>query len=333
MKTAAGNILKVGLPLAFGIYVVYYQYNQLEPEQVETIKQSFRDADYFWVLLSLFFGTLSHVSRAYRWRYTLSPLGIQVGFLNSYFAVMIGYVSNIVFPRLGEVSRCAVLAKYEKQPFEKLFGTVVAERVADMIILMSIIVIVLFLQMDMLRDSLADMIDSAGDSSSVFKKLAILTVVSIVILISGLVVFKVSSHPIIVKLKTFTKGLLDGVLSILKMKQKWEFIGHTAFIWAMYMVMFYVPFFALPETAEVPLAGVSAAFVMGGLSIVFVQGGIGIYPLFVALVLTLYGVSETSGLTLGWIIWTAQTVMLVGWGAISLICMPLNNRSIDILGD
>lgn len=333
MKKVLGNILKVGLPLAFGIYVIYYQYHQLEPEQVETIKQSFREANYFWVFLSLFFGTLSHVSRAYRWRYTLSPLGIQVRFLNSFLAVMIGYVANIVFPRLGEVSRCAVIAKYENQPFEKLFGTVVAERVADMIILLSIIVVVLFLQMDILNDTLADMMASAGDPALLIKKLAAVGALGLLVLVGGLFLIKNSSHPFILKIKSFVKGLVDGILSILKMEKKWAFIGHTAFIWIMYMAMFYVPFFALPETATVPLAGVLAAFVMGGLSIVFVQGGIGIYPLFVALVLSLYGVSETSGLTLGWIIWTAQTAMLIGWGAISLIAMPLYNRSLDLTAD
>lgn len=333
MKKVLGNILKVGLPLAFGLYVIYYQYNQLEEAQVETIKQSFRDANYFWVFLSLVFGTLSHVSRAYRWRYTLSPLGIKVSFLNSYFAVMIGYVANIVFPRLGEVSRCAVVAKYEKQPFEKLFGTVVAERVADMIILLSIIVVVLFLQMDILKDTLTDMMQSAGDPTTVLKKMVVIGVIGILLFAGGIVVLKVSTHPFILKIKTFALGLLDGILSILKMKKKWAFLGHTLFIWLMYMAMFYVPFFSLPETTDVPLAGVLAAFVMGGLSIVFVQGGIGIYPLFVALVLSLYGVSETGGLTLGWIIWTAQTAMLVGWGAVSLIAMPLTNREAKLISD
>ena len=246
---------------------------------------------------------------------------------------MIGYVANIVFPRLGEVSRCAVIAKYEKQPFEKLFGTVVAERVADMIILLSIIVVVLFLQMEILKETLTNMLESAGDPTTVLKKMVVIGAVGALFLAGGLVVLKVSSHPIILKIKTFAKGLLDGILSILKMKKKWAFLGHTTFIWVMYMAMFYVPFFALPETVDVPLAGVLAAFVMGGLSIIFVQGGIGIYPLFVALVLTLYGVSETGGLTLGWIIWTAQTAMLVGWGAISLIAMPLYNRAAGLTTD
>lgn len=307
--------------------MIYYQYNKLEPDQVETIKQSFREANYYWVLLSVFLGTLSHVSRAYRWRYTLNPINLQVGFINSFFAVMIGYVANIVFPRLGEVSRCAVVARYEKAPFEKLFGTVLAERVADMLILLSIIVIVLILQIDILKETLLEMIDSGGDPTALFQTLAIAGGVGLIGFMGLLFLLRVSSHPAVVKVKSILKGLLDGVLSIVRMEKKWAFIGHTAFIWAMYMLMFYVAFFSLPETSDVPLAGVLAAFVMGGLSIVLVQGGIGVYPLFVSVVLSLYGLTETTGLTLGWIIWTAQTTMVIGWGVISLIGMPLYNRS------
>ena len=307
--------------------MIYYQYTKLQPEQVETIRQSFAGANYYWVLLSVILGTLSHVSRAYRWRYTLNPIDLNVGFINSFFAVMIGYVANIVFPRLGEVSRCAVIAKYENAPFEKLFGTVLAERVADMIILLSIIVVVLLLQIDILQETLLDMVDSGGDPSTIFQTLGLIIGAGLLGFIGLLIFLKVSNHPFAVKVKSILQGLLDGILSILRMKKKWAFIGHTAFIWAMYMLMFYVAFFSLPETSNVPLAGVLAAFVMGGLSIVLVQGGIGVYPLFVSVVLGLYGLSETTGLTLGWIIWTAQTSMIIGWGVISLIGMPLYNRT------
>ena len=331
MKKLLGNILKVGLPLAFGIYVIHYQYNALEPEQIETIKDSFRNANYLWVLLSVILGTLSHMSRAYRWRYTLNPINLDVGFINSFFAVMIGYVANIVFPRLGEVSRCAVIAKYEKAPFEKLFGTVLAERVADMVILLSIIAIVLVLQLDILQTTLLEMVESGGDPEATIRNLLILGGVGVVLAIAGFVVIRVSNHPVVLKIKNLLRGLLDGILSILKMERKWAFIGHTAFIWLMYLLMFYVVFFSLPETSDVPMAGVLAAFVMGGLSIVLVQGGIGVYPLFVSVVLSLYGLSETTGLTLGWIIWTAQTLMVVGWGVISIVGMPIYNRSISSL--
>ena len=309
----------------FGVWVIWYQYNQLESDQVETIKQSFRDANYLFVLLSVFFGTLSHLSRAYRWRYTLAPLGIKIRFSNSFFSVMVAYVANIVFPRMGEVSRCAVIAKYEKQPFEKLFGTVVAERVADMVILLSIIAIVLVLQLDILSSTLDNLLAKGGDPQALIQKLVILGVVGLAVGVGGLIFIRRSNHPMALKVKNLLSGLIDGVMSILKMEKKWEFIAHTAFIWIMYLAMFWVVFFALPETSNVSTAGVLASFVVGGLSIVLVQGGIGVYPWGVSLVLVAYGVTETAGVTLGWIIWTAQTLMILFWGAISLIALPMVN--------
>lgn len=240
---------------------------------------------------------------------------------------MIGYAANIAFPRLGEVSRCAVVAKYENQPFEKLFGTVVAERVADMLILLSIIAVVLVLQLDILQQTLDDMLAKGGDPGDLILKLGIAGGVGLILFIGGFFILRNSKHPLVFKIKNLVVGLIDGVMSILRMEKKWAFIGHTAFIWVMYLLMFYVVFFALPETANVPVAGVLAAFVVGGLSIVLVQGGIGVYPLFVAVVLELYGLSETSGITLGWIIWTGQTAMIIGWGAISLIAMPMLNSA------
>jgi uncharacterized membrane protein YbhN (UPF0104 family) len=325
LKKIIGNILKIGIPLVFGVWVIWYQYNQLEADQVNTIKQSFRDANYLFVLLSVLFGTFSHLSRAYRWRYTLAPLGIKIGFANSFFSVMVAYVANIVFPRMGEVSRCAIITKYENQPFEKLFGTVVAERVADIIILLSIIAVVLVLQIDILRSTLDDLMAQGGDPQAIVQKLALLGVIGIFIGVGALIFIRRSSHPLAMKLKNLLSGLLDGVVSILKMEKKWEFLVHTAFIWVMYLAMFWIVFYALPETSEVSAAGILASFVVGGLSIVLVQGGIGAYPWGVSLVLLAYGVTETAGVTLGWIIWTAQTIMILFWGAISLIALPMVN--------
>ena len=240
---------------------------------------------------------------------------------------MIAYVANIVFPRLGEVSRCAVIAKYEKQPFEKLFGTVLAERVADMLILLSIIAIVLVLQIDILRQTLEELLAKGGEPKDLITKLVAVGVIGLAALIGGFMFVRKSNHNLAVKVKNFVRGLVDGVLSILKMEKKWAFIGHTAFIWVMYLLMFYVVFFALPDTTEVKMGGVMAAFVVGGLSIVLVQGGLGVYPAGVAAVLVVYKLEETSGITLGWLIWSAQTAMILGWGAISLIAMPVLNTA------
>lgn len=302
----------------------------LTPDELAEIKESFRNANYFWVGFALVFGTLSHVSRAYRWRYTMEPLGMKAGFINSFLAVMIGYVANIAFPRLGEVARCAAITRYEKQPFEKLFGTVVAERVADMIILMLIIATIILLQMDVLGEYLTETIGSSGDRSGTLIKLGVAGVAALAVGIFLLIQIKTSEHRFAEKIRSVIGGFWDGILSIIRMKDKWAFIFHTLFIWLMYVVMFYLPFYALPETSGVGLAGVLAGFAVGGLSIVLVQGGIGVYPLVVSQALMLYGLDEVSGVTLGWLIWTSQTMMILVLGIGSVIAMPLYNKDVSL---
>ena len=133
-------------------------------------------------------------------------------------------------------------------------------------------------------------------------------------------------HPLLVKIRGFIYGLFEGVISILKMKQKWEFIGHTIFIWLMYVAMFYVCFFSLPETSGVPFGGILTGFVLGGFTIVLTNGGIGAYPLAIQAVLMLYEVDKNTGGAFGWIVWAAQTVLLLFFGALSFMLMPIYNR-------
>lgn len=110
------------------------------------------------------------------------------------------------------------------------------------------------------------------------------------------------------------------------MPNKWAFIAHTLFIWIMYMAMFYVVKWAVPETSTLGLNALLPAFVIGGLAISASNGGIGIYPFSVALMLAAFGVSNESGLAFGWITWTAQTVMIIVFGSLSFFALPLVNR-------
>lgn len=333
MKKKLIDALKVVLPLGVGIYVIWYQFNQLSDNQITEIKQSFAKADYIWVGVSVLFGLLSHVSRAWRWKYTLEPIGYKTSFLNNFFAVMIGYVANIIIPRLGEVWRCVMLSRFEKTSFEKTFGTVVAERVADMIILASIVLIVVVMQLSMLRDSLEKLFAGFFENYS-FDQLLLNVLIAVgVLLIVAAVIWRLiskSSNPIFAKVRELLQGLFDGIMSIVRMERKAAFLLHSAFIWAMYVGMFYVPFFALPETSDATLGAVLASFVMASFSIVLVQGGIGVYPIAVAQTLSLYAIPYESGFAMGWIIWVAQTVMVVLFGVSSLILMPLvNSRSVS----
>lgn len=329
MKEKLISILKVIVPLGVGIYVVWYQFNQLTNEQLVQIEDSFASANYFWVGLSVLFGLLSHMSRAWRWKYTLEPLGYKNKFINNFFGVMIGYVTNIILPRFGEVWRCVMVSRYEKAPFEKLFGTVVAERIADMLVLLMIVIGVVIIQLAQLKDSLNELLGdylSTNSLSELVLKAGLAFVVLALLAFVGWRLIQKSNNSVVSKIRGLIQGLFDGVLSILKMKDKWAFLAHTAFIWIMYLAMFYVPFFALPETSIAGPGAVLASFVMASFSIVLVQGGIGVYPVAVAQTLSLYGIVYEAGFAMGWIIWVAQTIMVVSFGVGSLVLMPILNE-------
>jgi len=328
------DALKILVPLGIGVFVIWYQYSKLSEQQVSEITTSFRNANYFWVLMSVMFGLLSHLSRAYRWKYPMEPLGYKTRFVNNFLGVMIGYVANIILPRFGEVWRCVMVSRYEKDTsFEKLFGTVVAERVADMIVLLLIIATVILIQLDQLKEMVTDLISNYSETHSPTDtaiKLAVLVVIGTIGLVVGRKILMRSSNPLLIKVRGLVNGLIDGVMSILKMKRKWAFIAHTAFIWGMYLAMYYVPFLALPETSSASVSAVLASFVMASFSIVLVQGGIGVYPVAVAQTLLLYDIPYEAGFAMGWIIWVAQTLMIVTFGVASLLLMPLvNSKTIE----
>lgn len=327
MKKTIFNALKVILPLGLGIYLVWFFYSSLSEQDKLDIAVSFKSANYNWITFSLFFGLLSHLSRAYRWNYTLEPLGYKTKFWNNFFAVMIGYLVNLAVPRLGELTRCGVSARYEKIPFNKLLGTVIAERVADFIILILITISVVIIQFDIIKGLVFEILNKLTDAVSGLALYGLVGVFGLLTLAAiYFLLLNKKQNPIIEKIKVIVIGLYEGVASIFKMKKKWQFLGHTIFIWLMYLLMFYLCFFSLPETKDVPIGGILTAFVMGGFTIVLTNGGIGAYPLAIQAVLLLYGVDRNTGAAFGWIVWTAQTLMLLIFGAISFFLMPIYNK-------
>jgi len=299
-----------------GVFLIWYFLSELSDLDKKTIINSFKTANYRWVFLSLFFGILSHLSRAYRWKFMLEPLGYKPKFINLIFTVLIAYLVNLIIPRAGEVARATAIKKYEKIPFDKALGTIVAERIADVIMLLIIIGIAFFIQAEFLLNS------GLFNPKQTILSLLLLGVLGII----GLVILKKSNHPFAQKIKTFLNGLLEGVKSILKMKSKWAFIFHTFFIWLMYVLMFYSVTFALPETTNLPFGAIIIGFVVGGLSMAVTNGGLGVYPVFVATALVLYGVDENPAKAFGWIMWTAQTLMVLLFGGLSFLLLPIINK-------
>lgn len=313
------SLLKVILPLAVGFFFVYLSYNSTSEEDRILIYSYIQKADLRFVMLSVFFGILSHLSRAYRWKYLLSPLGYQPRFINSVLAVLIAYIANLGIPRSGEILRATTLSSYEKIPFEKTFGTIVAERLVDLLILMGFVVTALVLQFDIIWSILSE------------KKIStVQIVIGLAFVIIGYItlkkLFTLSQNPLIIRIKNFFWGLAEGIMSLKNMPNKGRFIGHTLFIWLMYLAMFYVVKWTVPETASLGMNAILPAFVVGGLAISATNGGIGIYPFSVALVLAAFKISNESGLAFGWIMWTSQTLMIIVFGSLSFFVLPLVNR-------
>ncbi|MCH4551930.1 lysylphosphatidylglycerol synthase transmembrane domain-containing protein [Aestuariibaculum lutulentum] len=315
MKLKITKVLKVVLPLLLGVFLVWYSLSKVS---IDEIFQYLKESDYVWILLGVFLGLLSHMSRAYRWRFQLDPMGYHVRYANSFMAVFATYLINYTIPRAGEVARASILSNYEDVPFEKGFGTIVAERIADLIVMMGIIVITLFLQFDFIYGFFIERLDPV--------KIGGLAVVGILGLLLFFNYLKRSDSKFAQKIRTFVSGLLEGLLSIFKMKKKWAFIFHTLFIWAMYVLMFYVTSFAIPDLKGISLGVVLVGFISASFSIAATNGGIGSYPLAVYAAFSLFGIAEEPSIAFGWIMWASQTLMIIIFGGLSLIYLPIYNR-------
>lgn len=318
-KSTPRKVIKTLIPLLIGILFIYLSINNTTEEDRQTIYNSIKDAHYGYIFLSLVLGLLSHFSRAYRWNFMLNPMGYHPRLINNILAIFITYIANLGVPRSGELFRATVLQTYEKIPFEKSFGTIIAERTIDLIMLLLTIGLALTLESDLIYSLLRE---KAINPYNIIGAL-LLFALGLFFLVKQI---KKSKHPLAQKINGLLNGLAEGFLTIIKMEKKWAYLFHTLFIWGMYIAMFYIIKFSLPETHDLGFEPLLIGFIVGALTISATNGGIGIYPFSVSLVLISYGISKESSLAFGWIMWTAQTVMVILFGSLSFFLLPLVNR-------
>lgn len=315
MSKKIKTILKITLPLALGIILVWYSLSKISFQE---LLKYFKDANYFYIGLGLLFGLLSHLSRAYRWKFMIEPMGYTLRMSNSIMAVMAAYLINYTIPRAGEIARGTILTNYEGVPFENGFGTIVAERIADMLMMVIIIVITLFLEFEFIYDFFSRRFHPI---SLIFGSLILLGIVTLI-----LIFVKRNKSNFAVKIRTFIYGLIEGLTAIFKMKNKWAFIFHTVFIWAMYVLMFYITTFSIEETKYIPLAAILIGFISASFSIAATNGGIGSYPVAVYAAFSMFSIAKEPSIAFGWIMWSSQTLMIIVLGGLSLIYLPVYNR-------
>ncbi len=319
LKKQLNKWLSILLPIALGVYLTFYAYNQFSSAQLQEIKGYFEHANYNYIVLALVIAVFGNMSRAYRWKYSLDHLGYPTTFATNYMAINICYLLNLTVPKSGEISRALILKKYNNIPFDKGFGTIVAERIIDMLVLLSFILAAFFVQFSVVKSFILDKIPAE-------KALLVLAVLA-AIGFGILALFYYSKNKLIQKIKEKLAGLREGVSTLIYMKNKGWYLAHTCFIWGSYVLMFYCTLFALPQTSSIPFSAVVTAFVVGSIAIAFTNSGFGSYPFMIAKILAVYGIAETAGNAFGWIVWSSQMFLVLILGLLSFLFLPLANRS------
>lgn len=303
------------ITLLLGVGLTIYTYNSFSEAQIAKMKLHIISANYFYIFLSLLVAILSSVLRAYRWKYSLIQIGFIPDLKINFFAVSIGYFVNLSVPRSGEIARALVLKQYQNVPLDKAFGTIIAERVVDFVILLIFISFALFVEFDTLKNFLLTNIP--------INKLIILLLVFFVLSIASILVYKYSKLKIILLIKSKISGLKEGVFSIFRMQNKWKFLIFTLLIWFSYVLMFYLTIFALDATSNITLGTIIVTFVIGSLTIAFTNGGFGFFPILIAKILFLYQIPVEAGNAFGWLIWTSQLVITLFLGILSFLLLPI----------
>ena len=316
MSKKLKSYIKILLPISIGIFCIFFSFRNVS---FTDFTKYFYEINYLWVFVGIFLGALSHISRSYRWKYLIEPLGYKLGFINSVLAVFSAYLINYTIPRAGDIARATMISKYEKIPLDKTLGTIVAERAVDVICILTIIATGLIFEFNRISEKLISLIENTEISVVIIY----VGVIILILFVSNRVLRKSKYYKSILN---FFSGIVEGLTIIFKMEKRVPFILHSIFIWLMYILMFWATSMAFFELHEVAFYQFMISFTLAAISIMLSNGGIGIYPLAVEESLGWYGVQSTTGLAFGWVSWLSQTMMVIIFGGLSLFILPFINR-------
>lgn len=325
MKKKILTILKYVFFLGLGVGLLYFAFHNTNPSEMF---EEISEANYFWVGMSVFAGIFSYYSRAARWLILLEPLGFKPKLSNSIYSVFFGYFANIAAPRIGELARCTALNQTEKIPLNALIGTVILERVLDVLILFLLIIISFLLNArlfgEFFLNIFSDKFKAADNLNLIFYSLATLI---IILLLLFLLRKKIMQIPFTLRIKTFLRGVFDGFAAIRKMKKKWLFTIHTLVIWFAYILMTYIGFSALKETAHLSFTDGIFITVAGGLGMaVPANGGIGTFHAAVMFGLAALGVDKNPGLVFATIMHASQVLFILLTGSFSFVMLYIEKN-------
>ncbi len=323
MKKSSFKVVKIILPLLLGALIIYISYVQFTPTQLEEIGGYLRDANYNYIFLGMLLAFLSHLSRAWRWNYMLVALDRKPKFLSNIIAIGSGYAMNLLIPRSGEVTRAVIVNRTDGVPVDKGLGTIIAERVLDLIMLLIITATAMLTASNEILQFFSNGLERAMAQANPFKIILLFAVTILAIIIAIIFLRKLKLFK---KVKKFVSGIKDGFITIWTMPYKWLYLLHTTIIWLLYLAMFYVCIFSIPDTDSMPVSAVLCAFVAGSFAVAFTNGGLGAYPYLISQVLLLFGYSAVVGTAFGWIVWLSQTALVIVFGLVSFLLFSLRKQ-------
>jgi len=346
LKNTLLNIAKAGLFIGFGTIILYLLYQKQSADYqlycnshnipaascslVQKILTDFRNTNFFWIGMVIIAFMISNISRTIRWFMLINSLGYQPKFFNGFFSIMLGYFANLGFPRIGEVIRAGTLSRYERIPTEQVFGTVVVDRLMDLLALACVMVLGFLLEFD----TLWTYVVKNPNLNQLASKFNLLGVGLLGLLVLAFVTWifrkQLAQSKLAQKVKGLIVGFGEGIQTIRRLKRPGWFIFHSINIWFMYYLMTYLAFFAFAPTTHLTPVVALVVFLFGALGIVIPSpGGMGAYQGLVTTALALYGIDPNDGFSLSNILFfTIQIGCNTFFGILALILLPIYNRKL-----
>ena len=331
MKKNILTVLQYLFFLGLGVFFVWLTVKDIHQTQWLQIKEALARARHWLILPALLFLFISHYSRALRWKILMEPMGYNPSNFNVFAAVMIGYLVNAGVPRLGEVVKCSMLARYEKVRVDRLVGTIVMERAVDVVCLLIVFVCALVFEGQVINEHIfakfTSFFQDQSGHTSIRKVLLVFAGISAVLAVMYYLLKRFSHIDAVAKIKTVLYGILHGLGSIRMVKHKGLFLFHTIFIWLLYLAATTTGIYALQETSHLGIGAGLTTLALGSIGMLIAPGGIGAYAWIVAKLMGWYGLDETTiGNALGWLLWSVQTMIVLLGGLIFFALLSHHNK-------
>lgn len=330
MNKRLRTILQYLFFLGLGIFFAWLSLKNLNREKMDQIRDALKNAKH-WLIIPVFAMLfLGHLVRALRWKLLMEPMGYRPATANTFFAVMIGYLTNQAVPRLGEVLKCTVLARYEKIPADKLIGTIIIERIIDALTLLIVFGITIIIQPHLYSAMMEALFSSKPEPGQKQMPGWLFGVIILAVIVLALLIWMVVKKKTLIDVKNLARligqRIIMGISSVRQLKKRGMFLFYTLVLWSIYLFGGYIGFLALQDTQQYGIREAFTVLSAGSIGMIASPGGIGAYAYLLQQTMQVYGLSEVIALAFGWILWMAQTAVILLGGIVSFAALPYYNK-------